>query len=123
LPIPRIRNPERGARILAALRRLAATELPARVHELAALHGIRVSRVSVRNQRTRWGSCSTAGLISLNWKLVQTPESVRDYVILHELAHRRHPDHSARFWAEVEWLCPGFEEAETWLRTEGRHCL
>lgn len=76
--------------------------------ELAALHGIGVARVSVRNQRSRWGSCSRRGTISLNWRLIQTPEEVRDYIILHELPHRRHMNHSLRFWQEVERLCPGY---------------
>ena len=69
------------------LRRLATRELPARVLELAALHHLPVQRVTVRNQRSRWGSCSRRGTISLNWRLVQVPLYVRDYLVLHELAH------------------------------------
>ena len=84
------------------LRKLAQQELPARVMELAALHGIEFSRVSVRNQKSRWGSCSRKGTISLNWRLIQTPAFVRDYIILHELAHRRQMNHSDKFWQEVE---------------------
>ena len=97
-------------------RRLAARELPARVHELAALHGCAVLRVSVRNQRTRWGSCSRKGAISLNWRLVQVPESVRDYIILHELMHLREMNHSPRYWAHVASVCPDYRESEGWLR-------
>ena len=96
--------------------RFAAHELPPRVHELAALHGFHLTRVCVRNQRSRWGSCSRRGTISLNWRLVQAPPSVRDYLILHELAHLREMNHSHRFWREVERLCPGFAEAERWLK-------
>lgn len=99
------------------LRGLAARELPGRVRELAALHQFAVLRVSVRNQRARWGSCSRHGAISLNWRLVQFPAFVRDYIILHELAHLRHLNHSDRFWQEVERLCPGYREAEKWLKT------
>ena len=98
------------------LRRLAAKELPARVIELAAPHNFPVRRVTVRNQRSRWGSCSRRGTISLNWRLVQTPLSVRDYLILHELAHLREMNHSRRFWNEVTRLCPNFREAERWLK-------
>ena len=98
------------------LRRLAARELPARVLELAALHGCVVLRVSVRNQRTRWGSCSRKGVISLNWRLVQVPESVRDYIILHELMHLREMNHSPRYWAHVAAVCPDYMESEAWLR-------
>jgi predicted metal-dependent hydrolase len=95
---------------------LAKRELPVRVKELAAAHGFTVGRVSVRNQRSRWGSCSRRGTISLNWRLIQAPNFVRDYIIFHELAHLRHMNHSARFWLEVERLCPGFKEAEKWLK-------
>jgi len=96
--------------------RLAARELPARVLELAALHHLPVQRVTVRNQRSRWGSCSPRGTISLNWRLVQTPFFVRDYLVLHELAHLKEMNHSRRFWSEVARLCPGFPEAERWLK-------
>jgi predicted metal-dependent hydrolase len=96
--------------------RLAARELPARVLELAAPHHLPVQRVTVRNQRSRWGSCSRRGTISLNWRLVQTPLFVRDYLVLHELAHLREMNHSSRFWSEVERICPDFPEAERWLK-------
>ena len=99
------------------LRKLAQKELPVRVMELAALHGIQISRVSVRNQKSRWGSCSRKGTISLNWRLIQTPDYVRDYIILHELAHRRQMNHSDKFWQEVERLCPDYLRAERWLKT------
>jgi predicted metal-dependent hydrolase len=96
--------------------RLAARELPARVLELAAGHQLPVRRVTVRNQRSRWGSCSRGGTISLNWRLVQAPNFVRDYIVLHELAHLREMNHSRRFWAEVARLCPDFQNAEQWLK-------
>jgi predicted metal-dependent hydrolase len=99
---------------------LAARELPARVLELAALHDLPVRRVTVRNQRSRWGSCSRRGTISLNWRLVQTPGFVRDYLVLHELAHLKEMNHSERFWGEVARLCPGFAEAERWLKQHAR---
>jgi hypothetical protein len=102
------------------LRRLAAQELPARVLELAALHQFPVGRVTIRNQRSRWGSCSRRGTISLNWRLVQVPLFVRDYLILHELAHLRHMNHSRRFWAEVARLSPDFRQAEQWLKQHSR---
>jgi len=104
------------------LRWLAKQELPGRVANLAAQHEFRVGRVTVRNQKTRWGSCSSGGAISLNWRLIQTPDFVRDYVILHELAHLRHMNHSARFWREVRSLCPDYERAKQWLK-ERRHLL
>lgn len=73
-------------------------------------------RVIVRSQKSRWGSCSRRGTISLNWRLVQTPVYVRDYIILHELAHLRVMNHSKRFWNEVARLCPDYQKAEAWLK-------
>jgi len=102
------------------LRRQATRELPARVAELAAEHGITVNRVSVRNQRSRWGSCSRRGTISLNWRLIQAPGFVRDYIILHELAHRRQMNHSEKFWQEVARLCPDYRAAERWVKQNAK---
>lgn len=99
--------------------RLAATELPPRLLELAASLHVTVQRVTVRSQRSRWGSCSRAGTISLNWRLVQTPELVRDYICVHELMHRREMNHSARYWRHVAEAFPRWEEAERWLKANG----
>ena len=94
---------------------VAAKELPLRTAQLASEHGVTYTKVMVRNQRSRWGSCSPSGTISLNWRLIQAPASVRDYLILHELMHRREMNHSARFWRLVETACPCYREAERWL--------
>jgi predicted metal-dependent hydrolase len=102
------------------LRQLAAKELPPRVMELATRHEINVTRVSVRNQKSRWGSCSRRGTISLNWRLIQSPLFVRDYIILHELAHRRQMNHSDKFWMEVARLCPDYLEAERWVKQNAK---
>lgn len=99
--------------------RRARIELPARTWELAAVTGMEVKQVTVRNQRSRWGSCSANGTISLNWRLVQTPDLVRDYVIYHELMHLREMNHSDRFWARVEEVCPEWREAEHWIKRNG----
>jgi predicted metal-dependent hydrolase len=98
------------------LKAAAARELPARLLELAARHGFSVRRVRVRSQRTLWGSCSRAGSISLNWRLIGMPEEVRDYILLHELAHLRHPDHSRRFWTLMASICPWYRDAHRWLK-------
>lgn len=98
------------------LAKLAASELPIRVTQLASLHRFKVGRVSVRNQRSRWGSCSRLKTISLNWRLIQTPTFVQDYVILHELAHLKHMNHSDRFRDLLSDLCPNDLEAEQWLK-------
>jgi predicted metal-dependent hydrolase len=98
------------------LQRIAATELVHRTRELASQWSAPLRRVSIRNQRSRWGSCSLRGTISLNWRLIQTPPFVQDYLILHELAHFEHPNHSKRFWRRVLELCPNYREAEHWLK-------
>ena len=102
------------------LRDLARTILLPRLTELAAEHGLRVGVVSIRNQRSRWGSCARNGNIALNFRLVQMPAPVSDYVLLHELMHIRQQNHSRRFWRLVEAVCPGFRDAERWLRTTGK---
>jgi predicted metal-dependent hydrolase len=98
----------------------ARRELPARLQELASAHAITVPRVSIRDQRSRWGACSPTGTITLNWRLVQAPPHVRDYVLLHELMHRRELNHSRRFWRLVAAACPGHAAARRWLRKEGK---
>jgi predicted metal-dependent hydrolase len=103
-----------------ALRALATVELIPRARAFAADHGLELSGVTVRNQRSRWGACSPSRTISLNWRLIQMPPSVCDYVIFHELMHLRQPNHSRRFWREVEKVCDWWREAERWLRKHGR---
>jgi predicted metal-dependent hydrolase len=88
-------------------------------HRITRSLGV-VRGVTVRSQRTRWGSCSPSGRISLNWRLVQMPESVRDYVLLHELTHLLHLNHSKRFWRELERVCPWHRDARGWLKANGR---
>jgi hypothetical protein len=105
------------------LRQMAEIELPVRLAELVAERQLSTPRVTVRNQRSRWGSCSARGSIALNWRLIQMPPHVADYIILHELAHRRQPNHSARFWREVESLCPWWKDSERWLRRHGKDLL
>ncbi len=105
-------RPIASAWLLARARR----ELPALLLALAARFDLTVTQVAVRNQRARWGSCATGGRISLNWRLIQAPDAVRDYVLIHELMHLRQPNHSARFWALVARACPDHEASRRWLR-------
>jgi predicted metal-dependent hydrolase len=105
------------------LRTLARAELGPRLRDLAARHGLTVSGISIRNQRSRWGSCSREGRIALNFRLIQMPPHVSDYVLLHELMHLKQQNHSRRFWRLVEAACPGFREAERWLKIQGRALL
>jgi len=108
-----------GAEERTALRARARTELPSRLLEIAAEHGLTVAGVSIRNQRTRWGSCGRDGKISLNWRLVLMPEGVRDYVLIHELMHLKRLDHSPAYWKLVAAACPGYRQARQWLRING----
>jgi len=94
---------------------LAQEELPDRVWQLARMLKLKVSRVTVRDQKTRWGSCSSAGTISLNWRLLQTPPATCDYILIHELMHLREMNHSDRFWRLVGQACPDYRTQEAWL--------
>jgi predicted metal-dependent hydrolase len=101
-------------------RRRAERELPDMLRALARQHDIEVAGVTVRDQRSRWGACSSKGKITLNWRLIRVPEFVREYVLLHELMHRRELNHSRRFWRLVAACCPRQVEARRWLKTEGK---
>lgn len=108
-----------GASERRILRDRASRELPGLVLELAARHGLMVTRISVRDQRTRWGSCGRDGHICLNWRLVLMPSTVRDYVVIHELMHLKQMNHSRRYWALVADACPEYRVARQWLREHG----
>ena len=101
---------------------IAKKEMPGRARQLANVHGCRVGTVVVRDLKASWGRCQHAGRsadgahVSLNWRLIQAPPAVCDYVILHELMHIREMNHSHRFWAEVSSVCPDHEAAERWLK-------
>lgn len=108
--------------IEAGMRAVAGRELPILTTRLATKKTGLPRRITVRNQRTRWGSCSYRSTISLNWRLIQIPPEVCEYVILHELCHLRHMNHSRQFWAAVGEVCPEYEKRKAWLKTYG-HAL
>ena len=112
----RIRPPSLSAAERVFWRTKAEAELPSRLLALAARHDLQVARISVRNQRTRWGSCGRNGHITLNWRLMLMPDWVADYVIVHELMHLRRLDHSPAYWSLVAAACPLFRDARRWLR-------
>ncbi|MDO5477148.1 MAG: SprT family zinc-dependent metalloprotease [Eubacteriales bacterium] len=97
--------------------------IPARVAHYAPLVGVRYGRITIRNQRTRWGSCSSKGNLNFNCLLMLAPPEVLDYVVVHELCHRKEMNHSPRFWAEVERVIPSYKTYEKWLKTEGSHLM
>ena len=90
-----------------------------RTHQLAKTMGISFANISLKAQKTRWGSCSSQGNLNFNWRLVHCPPEVIDYVIIHELAHRREMNHSSAFWALVAQYDPEHKKHRGWLRRQG----
>lgn len=97
--------------------------IPSKVKKYAAVIGVDYGRITIRNQRTRWGSCSSKGNLNFNCLLIQTPESVMDYVIVHELCHRIEMNHSQRFWNLVESILPDYKEQRKWLKENGSELI
>ena len=81
--------------------------------------GVSYGRITIRSQHTRWGSCSAKGNLNFNCLLMLTPPEILDYVVVHELCHRKEMNHSARFWAEVARVIPGYEASKNWLKDNG----
>ena len=100
-------------------RRAARTEITPRMEAAASALGVAYSSLTIRNQRTRWGSCSAGGAMSFNWRLLLAPEPVLDYVVWHEACHLRVMDHSPRFWQLVQRHCPDYTVHRRWLRAKG----
>ena len=119
---PRLRLDPR--RVSEAEARQAARELVTMVldDEAPAL-GVSYGMVQIRDQRTRWGSCSARGNLSFNWRLALAPFEVLDYVVVHELCHLREPNHSKRFWRLVASRRPGWRRQRDWLTTNGPELL
>ena len=90
-----------------------------RVREFAARLGVTYSRLTIRDGRSRWGSCSSLGGLNFSWRLILAPPEILDYVVIHELAHRRELNHSSRFWAIVAAHCPAYRTHQRWLREHG----
>jgi predicted metal-dependent hydrolase len=101
------------------LRREAKRELELASLKFAAELGVAVKRVVVRDQSSRWGSCSTTGMLSFSWRLILAPSNVLNYLAAHEVAHLIEMNHSARFWRVVQRLCPDHERAKAWLDAHG----
>lgn len=106
-----------------ALADQALQVIPPRVGEFAARMGVTYGRITIRNQRGRWGSCSSQGNLNFNCLLMLAPAEVLDYVIVHELAHRKEMNHSRAFWAQVEAVLPDYREREKWLKEQGKVLL
>jgi len=105
-----------GKAITAFYKKQAREIIEKIVLEKSAVMGLRAKRVSIRDQSTRWGSCSSSGTLSFSWRLVAAPRAVIEYLVVHELAHVKHRNHSKRFYSEVERFCPLYRQSEEWLR-------
>ena len=97
--------------------------IPQRVEYFSKIVGVDYGRITIRNQRTRWGSCSSKGNLNFNCLLMLTPTEVIDYVVVHELCHRKEMNHSKNFWREVEKVLPDYKRSVKWLKNEGSQII
>ena len=97
----------------------ARSYIPKRVAYYNPMTGGTYSRISIRDQKTRWGSCSSKGTLSFNWRLMLAPPAILDYVVVHELCHLNHMNHSKAFWQAVEAVYPDYRNARKWLKEHG----
>ena len=116
LPAPQPKLTEAELRALATQ---AKEDLPKRAARFAPLVGIRYGRITIRSQKSRWGSCSAKGNLNFNCLLMLAPPEVRDYVVVHELCHRKELNHSPAFWAQVERILPDYRIQKQWLKDHG----
>jgi hypothetical protein len=112
-------GPEADAAIERWFRRQARAEIAPRLDVACAAIGREYTALTIRNQRTRWGSCAASGAMSFNWRLLLAPPAVLEYVVWHEACHLLVMDHSPRFWALLERHLPGYREPQRWLRRNG----
>ena len=106
-----------------ALAEEALKVIPERVEYFAKVIGVTYGKITVRNQKTRWGSCSSKGNLNFNCLLMLAPPEVLDYVVVHELCHRKQMNHSKAFWLEVEKVLPDYKEARKLLKEEGSQMI
>lgn len=114
-----LKEPKFSPQELQTLAEQAMVMLPQRVKLYGAQLGVSYGNITIRCQKTRWGSCSSQGNLNFNCLLMLVPEAVRDYVVVHELCHRKEMNHSQRFWAEVERILPDYRHSRAWLREHG----
>ena len=113
--------PERvSRRLVAYLREVARDRLAGACDDYAARLGRPYSRITMRDTRSRWGSCTSDGALMFSWRLIMTPPEVLDYVAAHEVAHLAHMNHSAHFWDEVTRLYGDYKDPRAWLRQNGQ---
>lgn len=113
-------QPKTAAPEILELKSKAKQELPAAVQKYAGLMGVTYNRITIRHQKIRWGSCTKTGNLNFNCLIMKMPDQVRDYVIIHELAHRKELNHSSKYWAIVAEYCPWYKQAKQWLKDNGQ---
>ena len=101
----------------------ARSYIPKRAAYYNTITGGTYKRISIRDQKTRWGSCSSKGTLSFNWRLMLAPPAILDYVVVHELCHLTHMNHSKAFWQAVEAAYPDYRNARKWLKEHGRELV
>ena len=106
-----------------ALAEQALEIIPTRVEYFARIIGVTYGNITIRNQKTRWGSCSSKGNLNFNCLLMFAPPEVLDYVVVHELCHRKQMNHSKAFWSEVEKVFPDYKKSIKWLKEEGSQIM
>jgi predicted metal-dependent hydrolase len=106
-------------RVIDFLKREARRDLEPRVLHYARALGVAVTAIRLRDQTSRWGSCTVTGHLSFSWRLIMAPPFVLDYLAAHEVSHLIEMNHSRRFWRLCEWLCPQTRQARAWLNAEG----
>lgn len=122
MPVSDLTDTQRAAltqRYIAAAREY----FPKRAAHFQQFTGGTYSRITIRDQKTRWGSCSARGTLSFNWRLMLAPPAILDYVVVHELCHLTHMDHSAAFWQAVEAVYPDYRSARKWLKEHGQELV
>ena len=122
MPVSDLTDTQRAAltqRYIAAAREY----FPKRAAHFQQFTGGTYSRITIRDQKTRWGSCSARGTLSFNWRLMLAPPAILDYVVVHELCHLTHMNHSPAFWQAVEAVCPDYRDSRRWLKEHGQELV
>lgn len=122
MPVSDLTDTQRAAltqRYIAAAREY----FPKRAAHFQQFTGGIYSRITIRDQKTRWGSCSARGTLSFNWRLMLAPPAILDYVVVHELCHLTHMNHSPAFWQAVEAVCPDYRDSRRWLKEHGQELV
>lgn len=115
--------PSLSAEEMNTLANRALIVFPEKVKHYAEILQVTYGRITIRNQKTRWGSCSAKGNLNFNCLLMLAPDEVADYVVVHELCHRLEMNHSAAFWAHVERIMPDYKKRQNWLKENGRDLI